>query len=187
MKNYLTIAILFITGCFTTLNATTWQIDYSGFNVNAQLFVTEGDAVTTFEGFTGHYISAITGQRNGVSITGLQAAGDATVGYTTSTDNRWLFNNVILTGADFDLWGILFNTSDGGSYNLYKENGGYIDGTYGQNKYSYTLTPVSYISNPFTPTEQPPVSSVPDASSTALLMGAGMIGLIGMKRKFSTV
>ena len=108
-----------------------------------------------------------------MAITGLtQAANNPALspGYTTSSDNRWWFDNVLLASGNLDLWGVLFSTADGKEYNLYNDKGQYIDGYYNTRTCGYQLTDVT--------------KNVPDSGATVLMLGAGLVGLAALRRRF---
>ena len=153
--------------------AATMSFDYSGIGVSESFTITTGASVATYGDGAGYLITGITGQRNGVAITGLtQAANNPAFspGYTTSSDGRWWFDNVLLVSGNFDLWGLLFSTTDGNEYNLYNNNGQYIDGYFNTKTGSYELTNVA--------------KNVPENGMTLTLLGVTLIGLAAFRRQF---
>jgi hypothetical protein len=160
--------------------AATWSFNYSGAGVSASGIITTGSTLTTFGGDSGYFITGISGQRNGVAIAGLtQPANDPTVGYTTSSDGRWWFDNVLLTSGGLDLWGPLFSTVDGKEFNLYNNNGQYIDGYFNTQTGGYQLTNVDLnVSN------GEETSRVPDCGATVSMLGLSLVGLAVIRRRF---
>ena len=170
-------SVLFLSlGFACTSKAATWSFNYTGAGVEASGVITTGSSLVTFGGDSGYYITGISGERNGVAIAGLtQPASDPTVGYTTSSDGRWWFDNVLLTSGGLDLWGPLFSTVDGKEFNLYNNNGQYIDGYFNTQTGCYKLTNVDLIvSN----------QRVPDCGATVSMLGLSLVGLAALRRRF---
>ena len=159
-------------GLAATSRADLWSFDYSGAGVTASGTITTGAGLTTFEGNAGYVITGVSGQRNGVTITGLiPATIDPAVGFSTSPDGRWWFDNVLLASGGFDLYGLLFTTEAGGEYNLYKDySGQYIDGNFSEARGAYDLVAVKL--------------NVPDGGATIALLGGALIGLAALRRRF---
>ena len=144
MKKSFFCVIALAIGLAAQSRANTWSFAYNGGGVSASGTITTGAALTTFEGNAGYYITGVSGQRNGVAITGLiPATTNAAAGYSVSSDGRWWFDNVLLGSGGFDLYGLLFATQDGREYNLYRQNGQYIDGYFNTKTGGYDLLPVS--------------------------------------------
>ena len=171
-KSFISVLVLAL-GLVSQSRANTWSFDYSGIGVSTVGTITTGASVVTAGGDTGYLITGISGVRNGVAISGLtQAANDPTLspGYTTSSDGRWWFDNVLLTSGGLNLWGILFSTVDGKEFNLYNNGGQYIDGHFNTNTGGYELTNVRL--------------SVPDSGATVSMLGAALVGLAMLRRRF---
>ena len=172
IRKFIPSIVLLTLGLACQSRAATWSFDFAGSGVSESLTITTGASVMTYGDGAGFLITGITGQRNGVAITGLtQAANNPALspGYTTSSDGRWWFDNVLLVSGKFDLWGVLFSTADGKEYNLYNDNGQNIDGFFNTRTCSYELTKVA--------------TSVPDSGMTVTMLGTMLIGLATLRRR----
>ena len=173
IRKFLPSILVLTLGLTCQSQAATWNFDFSGSGVSESLTITTGASVMTYGDGAGFLITGVTGQRNGVAITGLtQAANNPALapGYTTSSDGRWWFDNVILTSGKFDLWGILFSTADGKEYNLYNDKGQNIDGYFNTRTNGYELTNVA--------------ARVPESGASVTLIGAALVGLAMVRRRF---
>ena len=175
IKKSLFLAFVLAMGLVSQSRAGTWSFNYSGAGVEASGVITTGAAVSTFGDGPGFIITGITGERNGVAITGLaQVANNPALspGHTTSSDGKWWFDNVMLSSGGLDLWGILFLTADQKEYNIYNDHGQYIDGYYNTSSRNcgYELKDVKM--------------SVPESGTTVSLFGVALLGLAMLRRRF---
>jgi hypothetical protein len=146
-----------------------FSFSYTADGINASGDLTTSDVtVANVDGsaFSGFDILGITGQRNGVAITGLID----NPAFPGATDNgAVIYDNILLTSPfGFDNDGLFYVTgSDGHEYNLFSTfaptGGGYseyVPGTGAQSNVDLTLTLVN--------------ANVPDTASTALLLASGI-------------
>jgi hypothetical protein len=111
-------------------------------------------------GLSGYDVTGITGERNGIAITGIILNPS----FPGSFDaGPVIYDNILLVGPlSFDNAGLLFSTSDGGEYNLFSNDnpigGGYTD---------FNVLTGGQVSPIFLT-----IAQVPDSTSTALLFGS---------------
>jgi protein with PEP-CTERM/exosortase system signal len=137
--------------------------DNSEIFASGDLF-TSGPLVSNVDGsgLSGYDVTGITGERNGVAITGIILNPS----FPGSFDaGPVIYDNILLVGPlSFDNSGLLFSTSDGGEYNLFSNDvpigGGYTD---------FNVLTGAEVSPIFLT-----ISQVPDSSSTALLLGCAL-------------
>ncbi len=167
---YLSLALLALATLTSSAKADLlFSFSYTGDGINASgELLTSDITVTNVDGtaFSGFDVLGITGQRNGVAITGL-LDNPAFPGATNN--GTFLYDNILLTSPyGFDNDGLVYVTgSDGNDYNLFSTSaptgGGYTEyapSTGGQPSVDLTLTLVN--------------ANVPDAANTALLVAAGI-------------
>jgi hypothetical protein len=125
---------------------------------------TSGPLISNVDGsgLSGYDVTGITGERNGVAITGIVVNPS----FPGSFDaGPVIYDNILLVGPlSFDNSGLLFTTSDGSEYNLYSNDspigGGYTD---------FDVTTGAQVS-PILLT----IAQVPDSTGTALLLGSAV-------------
>jgi hypothetical protein len=184
---YLSIALLAIASLSSTAKADLlFSFSYTGNGVSASgELMTSDITVANVDGtsFSGFDVLGITGQRNGVAITGLVD----NPAFPGATDNgTFLFDNILLTSPfGFDNDGLVYVTgADGNDYNLFSTSvptgGGYTEyapSTGEQPSVDLTITMLN--------------SNVPDTSSTALLLASAfavcLVGSSAMKRRLLVV
>jgi hypothetical protein len=171
---YLSIALLAVAALCPVAKADLiFSFSYTGDGISASGDLTTSDiTVLNVDGssFSGYDILGITGQRNGVAITGLLDNPS----FPGATNNgTFLYDNILLTSPfGFDNDGLVYVTgSDGNDYNLFSTaaptGGGYTEyapSTGAQPSVELTITMLN--------------SSVPDASSTALLLASGLLACL---------
>jgi hypothetical protein len=166
---YLSLALLALGTLASSAKADLlFSFSYTGDGISASgELLTSDITVTNVDGtsFSGYDVLGITGQRNGVAITGLL---DNPAFPGPSNNGTFLYDNILLTSPfGFDNDGLVFVTgSDGNDYNLFSTSaptgGGYTEyapSTGGQPSVDLTITMLN--------------SSVPDTSNTALLLVSG--------------
>jgi hypothetical protein len=171
--SYLSFALLALATLPTAKADLLFSFSYTGDGISASGDLITSDAtVTDVDGttFSGFDIVGITGQRNGVAITGLVD----NPAFPGSTDNgAVIYDNILLTSPlGFDNGGLLYVTgSDGNDYNLFSTDaptgGGYteyVPSTGAQLPVDLTITMLS--------------SNVPDTSSTAMLLASAFAACI---------
>ena len=139
-----------------------WNFAYAGSGVSASGVLDTQGAGSGVNG--GYAIVGITGQRNGVNITGIEPpSGTNTTGYGFNYDNT------LFTGPSpfVDLAGMLFTVSVGNGVNVYYDGGTYYDYQYGGNNSTALGTPVDSFS--VTPVSEP---------STLAIFGFGALATI---------
>jgi hypothetical protein len=154
-------ALWIVVALCSSAHAKLWIWSYSGERISAS-----GEFTTTDTSYGGGYtITGITGQRNGVAITGLQPTGTAIPGNEPyAVDNLLSLSAPQLTGNGF-------------GFSL-------ADGTYSNPFYADFLSPPVYLEfysipgNPGASTELPVVFSATPVAALTPRPGKGFAGLV---------
>jgi hypothetical protein len=171
--SYLCVPLLALATLSTAKADLLFSFSYTGDGISASGdLITSDTIVTDVDGtsFSGFDVLGITGERNGVAITGLLDNPS----FPGAADNgTFIYDNILLTSPfGFDNSGLVYVTgSDGNDYNLFSTNvptgGGYTEyapSTGGQPSVDLTITMLS--------------SNVPDASSTGALLASAFAACI---------
>jgi hypothetical protein len=117
-------------------------------------------------GLSGYEVTGITGERNGIEITGIVT----NPAFPESFDaGPVIYDNILLLGPlSFDNSGLLFSTIDGSEYNLFSNDvpigGGYTD---------FDVTTGAEVTPVFLT-----IAQIPDSSNTALLLVSALAGCL---------
>lgn len=127
----------------TNAGVLNWSFSYTGIGTSVSGVLTTSDVqLPAFNNGTsnGYAILGITGNRNGVALSGIVPPSGA-----ISSNAGFLYDNVLFsTDPHFDFRGLLYQTQTGALYNVWFENDRYWEGYFPANSRVMTVTELTY-------------------------------------------
>jgi hypothetical protein len=165
-KTLIFFAALFI-GLVSQTRADTFEFSYQGDSVTANLLLTTG---LYDSGIGGYQITDISGDRNGVAITGLVNNPNFP---SPNVVGNIIYDNLLTSPWGFNYYGLFYDVN-GTDYNIYFTNGNYYELTQAQVLQGSLGSELRMVN----------IRHVPDSGASVALLGGALLGLAALRRKF---
>lgn len=167
MKKTLIVFAALLLGVVSKTRADTFEFSYQTDDVTASLLLTTG---LYDSGIGGYQITDISGQRDGVAVTGLVNNPNFP---SPNVVGNIIYDNLLTSPWGFNYYGLFYDIT-GTDYNVYFTNGTYYELTQAQVLAGSLGTEVRAIN----------IRHVPDSGASVALLGGALIGLAALRRKF---